>query len=158
MDLSLLLNSTKVRPCPWGVGGRGSGAVGVFHTLWLSESGTYRLLLHASPKLVYLKYAGRLQIVHQLYQGWRGVANKGTSPRACGWEGCLPLNLNRRSGARHQPFPYWQFLDGTPLHQLLRFGTNSTHFGILFTACSRIISHQFTYFNSNLSKFIYYIK
>ena len=39
---------------------------------------------------------------------------KGHRPRACGWEEYLPLNLNRRSGARHQPLPYWQFLDRTP--------------------------------------------
>ena len=38
----------------------------------------------------------------------------GTSPRACGWEAYLPPSLNRRSGARHQPLPYWQFLGRTP--------------------------------------------
>ena len=38
----------------------------------------------------------------------------GTSPRACGWEAYLPQSLNRRSGARHQLFPYWQFLVRTP--------------------------------------------
>ena len=38
---------------------------------------------------------------------------KGHRPRACGWEGNLPQSLNRRSGARHQPLPYWQFLDRT---------------------------------------------
>ncbi len=66
------------------------------------------------PKLVHLKSASKLQTVRQLHQGWRGVANKGTSPRACGWEEYLPLNYNRRSGARHQPLPYWQFLGRTP--------------------------------------------
>ena len=69
------------------------------------------------PKLVSIRYANRLQTVNQLHQGWRGVANKGTSPRACGWEAYLPLCLNGRSGARHQPLPYWQFLDRTPLHK-----------------------------------------
>ena len=38
----------------------------------------------------------------------------GTSPRACGWEAYLPLNPNGRSGARHQPLPYWQFLGRAP--------------------------------------------
>ena len=46
----------------------------------------------------------------------------GTSPRACGWEEYLPLSHNRRSGARHQPLPYWQYLDKTPLHSLTYFG------------------------------------
>ena len=66
------------------------------------------------PKLAYLKYASRLQTVSKHHRGWRGVANKGTSPRACGWEVYLPPSLNGRSGARHQPLPYWQFLDRTP--------------------------------------------
>ena len=55
------------------------------------------------PKLVRLKLASKSQTVGKQYQGWRGVANKGTSPRASGWEAYLPICLNRRSGARHQP-------------------------------------------------------
>ena len=69
-----------------------------------------------------LKHANQLQTVSKCYRGWRGVANKGTSPRACGWEAYLPLCLNGRSGARHQPLPYWQFLDRTPLHSPPHFG------------------------------------
>ena len=53
----------------------------------------------------------------------------GTSPRACGWEAYLPLCPNRRSGARHRPLPYWQFLGRTPLHSL-------THFGTLYSGCT----------------------
>ena len=45
------------------------------------------------PKSVRLKYTSRLQTVSKRYQGWRGVANKGTSPRACGWEAYLPHAL-----------------------------------------------------------------
>ena len=73
-----------------------------------------RTYFYVPPKLVKAKYASRLQTVNKHYRGWRGVANKGTSPRACGWEAYLPPSLNRRSGARHQPLPYWQFLDRTP--------------------------------------------
>ena len=90
------------------------------------------------PKLVHLKSASKLQTVRQLHQGWRGVANKGTSPRACGWEEYLPLNYNRRSGARHQPLPYWQFLGRTPyiiplLRRPFSSGCTPRAFGALFT-------------------------
>ena len=90
--------------------------------------------------------------------------------RNCTWRTVSEHLANRKAGKAHNKHaqmltfsvarsPVLQFLDGTPLHQLLRFGIrSSTHFGVLFTACSRIISHQFTYFNSNLSKLIYYIK
>ena len=37
------------------------------------------ILLLRPPKLVNVKYANRLQTVSKQYQGWRGVANKGTS-------------------------------------------------------------------------------
>ena len=89
-----------------------------------------------------LKYTSRLQTVSKRYQGWRGVANKGTSPRACGWEAYLPQSFNRRSGARHQPLPYWQFLDRTPLHKLPYFG-----------ACS-MRSQQFTAFHHSDSEYL----
>ena len=126
------------------MGGRGSGAAGVFHqckqrkrlhtyllqfnhcknsirqmvpfrgiatarqiqsllamTYWYNH---YKQLFPLRPpKLVHLKSASKLQTVRQLHQGWRGVANKGTSPRACGWEAYIPLCPNGRSGARHQP-------------------------------------------------------
>ena len=50
----------------------------------------------------------------------------GTSPRGCGWGGNLPPSPNRRSGARHQPLPYWQYLDKTPyIIPLLRRPFNS---------------------------------
>ena len=86
-----------------GVGGRGSGAAGVFHKVLTLKTALFSHLQLCPPKLVHLKYTSPLQTVNLLHSGWRGVANKGTSPRACGWEAYLPLNLNRRSGARHQP-------------------------------------------------------
>ena len=96
--------------------GRAVGVAALWgHTLSAdSDGGIIQTLPLRPPKLVNLKYTNQLQTVNLLLVGWRGVANKGTSPRACGWEAYLPLNLSRRSGARHQPFPYWQFLDRTP--------------------------------------------
>ena len=66
------------------------------------------------PKLVHLKYTSPLQTVNLLHSGVARCCQLGTSPRACGWEAYLPQSLNRRSGARHQPLPYWQFLGMTP--------------------------------------------
>ena len=54
---------------------------------------TTLLLYYVQPKLVNLKYAKRLQAANQSHRGWRGVANNGTSPRACGWEEYLPHAL-----------------------------------------------------------------
>ena len=51
---------------------------------------TSLLLYYVQPKLVNVKLVNKLQTVNQPYQGWRGVANNGTSPRACGWEEYLP--------------------------------------------------------------------
>ena len=65
----------------------------------------------------------------------------GTSPRACGWEAYLPPSHNRRSGARHQPLPYWQFLGRTPLHSLTYFGALLARFSL---PCIPLISvHHF---------------
>ena len=86
-----------------GVGGRGSGAAGVFHKVLTLKTALFSHLQLYPPKLVHLKYTSPLQTVNLLHSGWRGVANKGTSPRACGWEAYLSLSPNRRSGARHQP-------------------------------------------------------
>ena len=66
------------------------------------------------PKLTYLKLANKLQTVNLLHRGWRGVANKGTSSASLRLGSVPTTRLNGRSGARHQPLPYWQFLGRTP--------------------------------------------
>ena len=102
------------------MGGRGSGAVGVLPRVLTFEA---TLLLHISyvtPKLAHLKYAEKSQTVRRPHLGVARCCQLGTSPRACGWVGNLPLSPNRRRGARHQPLPYWQFLGRTPLHKSTR--------------------------------------
>ena len=88
---------------------------------------------------VNLRYAcKRLQKGSQLYYGWRGVANKGTSSASLRLGSVPTTRLNRRSGARHQPLPYWQFLGKTPasisaLRRPFISGCTPRAFGALFT-------------------------
>ena len=92
---------------------------------------TTLLLYCVQPKLVNVRLANKLQTVHQLHRGGEVLPIKGHRPRDCGWEAYLPLCLNRRRGARHQPLPYWQFLGRPPLRHFFYFGDNSPHFGTL---------------------------
>ena len=109
-----------------------------------------RTYFYVPPKLVKAKHASRLQPVNKHYRGWRGVANKGTSPRACGWEEYLPLSHNRRSGARHQPLPYWQFLGRTPLHHL-------SHFGVLLLVGARpVLGAPFNTYRAKTRRKVYF--
>ena len=90
------------------------------------------------PKLVYLKYTSRIQTVNCFFRGGEVLPIKGHRPRACGWEAYLPKNYIRRSGARHQPLPYWQFLGRTPyiiplLRRPFSSGCTPRAFGALFT-------------------------
>ena len=54
------------------MGGRGSGAVGVFTKVLTLKTALYNHLQLRPPKLVHLKYTSRLQTISKHYRGWRG--------------------------------------------------------------------------------------
>ena len=73
-----------------GVGGRGSGAVGVLPRVLTFEA---TLLLHISyvtPKLAHLKYAEKSQTVRRPHLGVARCCPTATSERGRGWVGYLP--------------------------------------------------------------------